>query len=174
MSHLLRRLSTSSWERVPLTRASSRPLRTLSSTYRWYWISSTVQSSGSLFNSSSTSCLAVLINDFLAFRQITSSSLHREGSQMVTTNPGSPSPLQSKTRFLFWNGMKSQGIQIIEPSMSRVLEYCVRFLPDDIRDVLHEDHRLSSEFSKVDRTLCCGKGVGWMQTGAVVASGQRA
>src|SRR5712692_2330474 len=61
VSHLLRRASTSSCVIVPFTRASSRPRRTLSRTYRWYWMSSTEQSSGSLLSSRSTSCFAVLI-----------------------------------------------------------------------------------------------------------------
>src|SRR5712692_7340364 len=61
VSHLLRRASTSSCVIVPFTRASSRPRRTLSRTYRWYWMSSTEQSSGSLLSSCSTSCFAVLI-----------------------------------------------------------------------------------------------------------------
>ena len=47
---------------MPLAQASSSPRRTLSRTYRWYWMSSTEELSGSLFSKCSTSCLAVLID----------------------------------------------------------------------------------------------------------------
>jgi len=59
--HLLNRFSTSSCETVPSFSALSIPLWIFSMTYRWYWISSIVQLSGSFLSNDWTSFFAVFI-----------------------------------------------------------------------------------------------------------------